>query len=210
VENRKCAIRPIKAGFGTAPPQLRARNVATSPPPVPAAGPARVRPPPRRPEVLSVGFKSHGPHASRRPLRKQGASKDAPGGVCDAARATWIVLGGPSGAPQDEGGGLLKQTLREIHKTDLPIWSDREACPSPARGPTSSAQRRAPDRRRRSPTCLSTDPTKPVRCRKGRERARICRSRCRTEAPRPHRPRPGSRRRPRRHLQPQHRFPGRC
>jgi hypothetical protein len=39
----------------------------------------------------------------RRPLRKQRASKDAPEGVCNAARATWIVLRGPFGAPQDEG-----------------------------------------------------------------------------------------------------------
>jgi hypothetical protein len=27
------------------------------------------------------------------------------------ARVTWIVLRGPFGAPQDEGGALFKQTL---------------------------------------------------------------------------------------------------
>ena len=68
---------------------------------------------------LRVCLKSHGRHASRRPLREQRASKvcpepaegDAPEDVCDDARATWIVLRGPFGAPQDEDGGLLKQAL---------------------------------------------------------------------------------------------------
>jgi hypothetical protein len=44
----------------------------------------------------------------RRPLRKQRASKDAPEGVRNAARATWILLRGPFGAPQDEGGETLR------------------------------------------------------------------------------------------------------
>ncbi len=30
---------------------------------------------------------------------------------CNAVRAVWIVLRGPFGAPQDGGGGILKQAL---------------------------------------------------------------------------------------------------
>src|SRR5208283_2894756 len=63
--------------------------------------------------AFSVCFKGHGPHPAK-------GSEDAPEGVCDAACAKWIVLRGPFGAPQDEGGGLLKQTRKTSAGKDKP------------------------------------------------------------------------------------------
>ena len=65
----------------------------------------------------------------RRPLRKQRASKDAPEYACGNRLRHWIVLRGPFGAPQDEGGGLLKTDAHARQLRTLP----RKLCMSKTR-----------------------------------------------------------------------------
>src|SRR5208337_1627774 len=50
------------------------------------------------------------PRARPRSLSRR-RFRGSPEGVCDSACAKWIVLRGPFGAPENEGGGLLKQAL---------------------------------------------------------------------------------------------------
>ncbi len=71
-----------------------------------------------RPALATVCVKSHRPHPEA-PFAKAKGLEGYSEGVCGADCASWIVpfawlragFRGPFGAPQDEGGGLLKEAL---------------------------------------------------------------------------------------------------
>jgi hypothetical protein len=102
------------------------------------------------------------------------------------------------GAPPSLGHGQRARKLPTFYASAAPIRKFARG-----RHATVCARRRSLAHRRRSPICLSSDPTGRVRCQTGRERARNGRSRCRTEPVRPRRLRSGRARKPCRRRQPQ-------
>jgi hypothetical protein len=68
--------------------------------------------------TLSVCFKSHGPHPEA-PFAKAEGLEGCSRGRSRRRPRPLIVLRGPFGAPQDEGGGLLKETVRSLSNVTL-------------------------------------------------------------------------------------------